>query len=74
MGNIYISDDQNIVKLEDVEFKFNAIEAPIEDDDDTCTKCMAFNYCVKYESTVESTFPFPCHDRKDGKHGNFLAP
>lgn len=74
MGNINISDDQNRVTVEGLEFKFNAIETPIEEDDNSCFECQAFQYCTKYENTVPSTFPFPCHDRKDGKHGNFLAP
>lgn len=73
MAKVTISDDQNILTVDDQQFKFNAIDNAIEDEFYSCSKCNAFKLCCELQNTVESEFPFPCFDRSDGKTGNFLA-
>lgn len=73
MATVTISDDQNILTVDDQQFNFNPIERDTEESEDSCSKCNAFKLCCELQNTVESEFPFPCFDRSDGKTGNFLA-
>lgn len=73
MATVTISDDQNILTVNDQQFNFNPIDSAIETEYHLCSKCDAFKPCCELQSTVESEFPFPCFDRLDCKVGNFLA-
>ncbi len=73
MANVTISPDQNTLIVDEQQFKFNPLDRDPEGEDQTCSNCAAFKLCCQLESTVDSSFPFPCFDRADGESGNFLA-
>ena len=73
MATVTISPDQNTLTVDDKQFKFNKIRRGSASEDTACNQCDAFKLCCELEDTVESSFPFPCVDRSDGKAGNFLA-
>lgn len=67
MENITISEDQNIVTVDNVNHKFVSKKY--------CNTCTLFAKCCELQKSTdpETDFPFPCVERNDGDEGNFQS-